>query len=298
MKFDRELLLDCLIGWAVQVMQGLETASGERRQSYHGLSHAGSHVYRTARRFAKIVLEGDPKDYMKVLDLMCVGHDLIQNSVPGGKAHFKFEKVVLRNRKRGPNEVETAALILAKIDTLDTEGWITAKERAAIKNGIEFTIPEWNAEVGTMYQRGLFEALDAGDVDPLAVALPVGDLLLCGAFPTEFILASDALLIEECQGLCELLLQVKRLDAIPEDVQQQHLEYFRFWDAGQASFASGQQKLTFARILQAFPGKATKLKEAFRFFDESVLRAGERANTRSQWSFRQYLTGVGFPVPI
>ena len=298
MKFDRKLLLDCLIGWAVQVMQNLETASGDRRQSYHGLSHAGSHVYRTARRFAKIVLEAEPEQYMQLLNLMCTGHDLIQNSVPGGKAHFKFEKVFLRNRKRGPNEVETAALILTKINTLDTEGWITEQERAAIKNGIEFTIPEWNAEVGTMYQPRLFQALDAGDVDPLAVALPVGDLLLCGAFPTEFILASDALLIEECEGLCALLLQIRHLDEIPTDVQEQHLEYFRSWDAGQASFASGQEKLTFGRILRAFPEKENELIDAFRYFDESILRAGERAKARSGWSFKQYLTGVGFPVPI
>ena len=279
-------------------MQNLETAGGQRRQTYHGLSHAGSHVYRAARRFAKIVLEADPAEYLQILDLMCIGHDLIQDSVPGGKPHFKFEQVILRNRKRGPNEVETAALILTKINSLDTEGFITERERAAIKNGIEFTIPEWNAEAATMYQRGLFEALDAGDVDPLAVALPVGDLLLCGAFPTDFILASDALLIEECEGLCSMLLQISHLDEIPKGVQEQHLEFFKSWDAGQASFASGQQKLTFARILQAFPEQASELREGFRFFEESVLRAGERATARSAWTFKQYLTGVGFPVPI
>ena len=298
MKFDRKMLLDCLIGWAVQVMQGLELASGSSRQSYHGLSHAGSHVFRTARRFAKIVLASKPEEYMQILNLMCTGHDLIQNSEPGGKAHFKFTQVMLRNRKRGINEEQTAALILSKIAELDTEGWITARERSAIDQGVKFTIPEWNQDFGTMFQRGLFDALDAGDVDPLAVALPVGDLLLCGAFPTEFILASDALLIEECEGLGTLLRQVANLDEIPKEIQQQHLEYFRFWDAGQASFASGQQKLTFARILRAFPDQASELRDAFRSFDESVLRAGERAKARSGWTFGQYLTGVGFPVPI
>jgi hypothetical protein len=58
------------------------------------------------------------------------------------------------------------------------------------------------------------------------------------------------------------------------------------------------QKLTFARILDHFSNKADELRRAFNGFDESVIRAGQRAKVRQEFTFEQYATAVGFPTPI
>lgn len=299
MSQTRANIVNMVIGWAASCMQDLETASGAARQSYHGLQHAGSHVYRVARRAAKIIMKDTPQQiWDPILRIMAMSHDLKQKFHAEGKAHAKFPLVTIRNRDRGPNEIETADAVIAYIKEVDPDGMITEQERRIIHQGIVFTIPEWHVEAATMYQPRMFNALDAHEAAPLACCLGLGDLGLPGAFTGEFLDASDDLIREECQGLNGLLLTIQSIRDIPENVREAHLDFFRDWDKSQASFARGQKALTFQKILDSFPEEAGELREAFKYFDESALQAGERAKAREHLTFEQYARTLGFVLPL
>lgn len=302
-KLSRKNVVHMVNGLLSEMMLALETASGSARQSYHGLKHC-TDVFKVARRAAKILCDEsyhsrDWEELIQILTVMAFGHDIIQVFDPEGMFDTRFTHVKKRKRSRGPNEDLTAEQVIKAIEMFDEENLISQLERAAVRQGIRFTFPEWNQAAGTMYQPRVFEALDTGKADPLAVSLAMGDLLCCGTFPIEFIRASDTLLVEECQGLNEWMLSgITSLEQIPENVQEDHLLFFKDWDANQAKFAEGQKKLTFQKILDSYPKKAEALLKAFDGFEESAIRSAERMRERKNWTFEQYARAVGFPVPI
>ncbi len=296
MKLSRTLLVDAVIGSATRQMLKLEMQSGSDRQHYHGLEHV-SLVTITARTAAKRLVGGDENVWLDTIEVMGMGHDLIQKCDPAGMPHFLFPEVILRKRMRGPNEDQTADLVVQTIEELDEDNLFSDEELAAIDQGIRFTVPEWDNTAKTMIQPRMLQALDDKTAKPLAVSLAMGDLLLCGTNPDKFIGGSDGLLVEECTDLVARLLRAKSLSDIPQVIRDRHLDYFRFWDGGQAGFAAGQKKTTFQRVLDAFPKAADGLIKAFNGFKESGDRAMERANDRMTWSFEQYARQVGFRLP-
>ncbi len=296
-KLTKHEVMDLVLGWATRTMLKLGTASGAKRQSYHLLQHVED-VTTVGRHLAKVLCSGQPEEqWLPILQLGTVCHDLIQNFSELGNPSARFPGVVLRQRDRGPNEDRTAEWVMEMIMEYDPDGLITIEERHIVFQGIYFTYPVWFQDYGTMGQPRLFRALEETSAHPIAVSIAGGDLLGCGCDDKRFMARTDGLGIEEAQGLVELFLRAKSLSGIPPELQAAWLEWMRDWDAGHAKFVEGQRKLTFAKLLDAYPRKADELQVAFDKFDASIARANKRANSRLSLNFEQYAEVMGFPMP-
>jgi hypothetical protein len=284
----RQMLINHFVGWCVMQMTLLAQASGFLRQYFHGVRHPYD-LFVGALRLAKCHLGAVLPQW--VIDLLWMGawgHDLVQDA----DATLNKDGLLVRQRKRGPNEDDTAKLVVAELRRLRAmfgEDTISDEEIELIKVGIELTYPDFTMAEGIIQPR-LTKYIESKDwltlpvcvAEVVPVSIGQGDLLMMGHQPHVALGTSRSLVPEENPWIDEMLRNAGEYQGnIDPVLGKKALKVFRGFD--------GFQKTLFERRFQQFRREVSYFRPEVQEEIWKNVRYFEAAGVRCQWRADEYL---------
>lgn len=299
-----EALQRAFVGESVDRLLALRWTAFEDRQLYHGPEHSIVDLPTDGRRCLKAMIPEHYSAWFPLVRIGIAGHDWLQKYTtgiaPDGSAKIRI-------RDRGNNERGTARLVEERLRELNSQfaSPLRSEHIRWIREGIEFTCPAFDAELGTVYQPLLQAALRDMSAHPVSIVIAMSDLAAAGGDWHVFLRGVFALIREEEIEIAKAVRESPNRAAIDlEDQERYRHELVRFI-AGQARFVAGRKHMfrhevgLLARPDYLGPEAGGRMLDRFAQFDRNVLlaeRLAVRCQSMSFWDLIELVGFSGYPV--
>lgn len=274
------------------------------KMTYHALAHTNS-MARRAQIIAEIMRETSGGSLitgrdLQLVDIITSWHDVVQDNVvleeeenftwEGKEYTFSKKK---RKRDYGGNEKKSARELSEFVDQVEAEygEYFSEGEKALMDTAIDATVPLFDPVLNTVRQANL-----GTSPEPVVLAVAMGDLATA---PMEgkkrFLEEGIALFKEDNVDIEEGLLLISTKQASYQAAWGEYIRK-RMIDkqVQQLGFVTGRQAL-FETDIATLP-KATqiRLRETFRYFDESIAAQADQIEASRDKPIQDLLSEYGY----
>lgn len=287
------------VGESVDRLLELRWAAFEDRQVFHGPEHSIVDLPTNGRRSLKYMFPDEFGEWFPLVKIGMAGHDWLQGFTVGRTSGGTVE---VRIRDRGTNEFETARLVEQRLHELNPQyGYPLLPEHIRwIREGIEFTYPEFDAQLGTVFQPYLHAALTERTAHPVSIIIAMSDLAAAGGDWNLMLRGVFGLIQEEQIEIAKAVREAPRRSAIIEADQERYRQAIVGFLCAQPRFLSGRKQMFLKEVaLLAHPdylGPAAgqTMLDRFNQFDRNITLAERLAARCDSLSFWEVIELTGF----